>query len=61
MGVCSRLIARREAMCEMVLAATKTHSCIDTRMRSVNLSGERKTLATGELKRSRLIIPVDAG
>ena len=61
MGVCSRFNARREATCEIVLAATKTHRCVDTRMRSVNLPGERKTLAVREPKRSGLFIPVDAG
>ena len=61
MGVCSRLIARREAICEIVLVATTPYGFTDIRMRPVNLPGERETLTVGELKRSGLFIPVDAG
>jgi hypothetical protein len=61
MAVCSRFNARREAACEIVLAAATTHCCIDARMRSVNLPGERETLAARKPKRSGLFIPVDAG
>jgi hypothetical protein len=43
------------------LAAATTHCCIDARMRSVNLPGERETLAARKPKRSGLFIPVDAG
>jgi hypothetical protein len=61
MGVCSSLNARREATCEIVLAAATPLGFTDTRMRSVNLPGERKTLAVGELERSKLFILVDGG
>ena len=61
MAVCSRLNARRGAMWENVVTAATPHRCIDTRMRSVNLPGDRETLTVGELKRSGLFIPVDAG
>ena len=61
MGVCSSLNAQREATCEIVLAATTPLGFTDTRMRSVNLAGERETLAAREPKRSGLFIPVDAG
>ena len=61
MDVCSRFNARREATCEIVLAAATTHRRIDGRMRSFNLPGERETLAVREPKRSGLFIPVDAG
>ena len=61
MGLCSSLNARRQAICEIVLVATTPYGFTDIRMRSVNLPGERKTLAVGELERSRLFIPVDGG
>ena len=61
MGLCSSLNARRQAICEIVLVATTPYGFTDIRMRSVNLPGERETLTVGELKRSGLFIPVDAG
>ena len=61
MDVCSRFNARRETTCEIVLAAATPHRCINTRMRSVNLPGERETLAAKKPRRSGLFIPVDAG
>ena len=61
MCLCSSLKVRRQAICEIVLVATTSYGFTDIRMRSVNLPGERKTLTVGELKRSGLFIPVDAG
>jgi hypothetical protein len=61
MGLCSSLNARRQAIGEIVLVATTPYGFIDIRMRSVNLPGDRETLTVGELKRSGLFIPVDAG
>ena len=61
MGLCSSLNARRQAICEIVLVATTPYGFTNIRMRSVNLPGERETLAARKPKRSGLFIPVDAG